>query len=211
MCLQVRDALTVGSISLSSHFFSIKMDVKDALKALGNEMRAFAILVEPPKTTFGKVRKTYSGKVGGEQDDACIAMQLAVTGLRCAYTDSNWSPTPSLCGTLTPTSFPGVRLLYIGKVTLLHPQTSHTLPTPNHRLPQQVRALPTHEQAHDGLKRLRVLTPAELCVDAVAVLWLLWGNCLARGQSLYPSRVPRCNVCRQVTIPLLSVAPYVFL
>ena len=39
MCLQVRDALTVGSISLSSHFFSIKMDVKDALKALGNEMR----------------------------------------------------------------------------------------------------------------------------------------------------------------------------
>ena len=93
MCLQVRDALTVGSISLSSHFFSIKMDVKDALKALGNEMRGFAILVEPPKTTFGKVRKTYSGKVGGEQDDACIAMQLAVTGLRCAYTDSNWSPT----------------------------------------------------------------------------------------------------------------------
>lgn len=39
MCLQVRDALTVGSISLSAHFFSIKMDVKDALKALGNEMR----------------------------------------------------------------------------------------------------------------------------------------------------------------------------
>ena len=57
MCLQVRDALTVGSISLSSHFFSIKMDVKDALKALGNEMRGFAILVEPPKTTFGKVRR----------------------------------------------------------------------------------------------------------------------------------------------------------
>jgi hypothetical protein len=39
MCLQVRDALTVGSISLSAHFFSVKMDVKDALKALGNEMR----------------------------------------------------------------------------------------------------------------------------------------------------------------------------
>ena len=90
MCLQVRDALTVGSISLSSHFFSIKMDVKDALKALGNEMRAFAILVEPPKTTFGRVRKTYSGKVGGEQDDAVIAMQLAVTGLRCFYTSEKY-------------------------------------------------------------------------------------------------------------------------
>ena len=39
MCLQVRDALTVGSISLSAHFFSVKMDVKEALKALGNELR----------------------------------------------------------------------------------------------------------------------------------------------------------------------------
>ena len=50
----------------------------------------YAILVEPPKTTFGKVRKTYSGKVGGEQDDACIALQLAVTGLRCFYTSERY-------------------------------------------------------------------------------------------------------------------------
>ena len=42
MCLQVRDALTVGSISLSTHFFSVKMDVKEALKALGNELRYVA-------------------------------------------------------------------------------------------------------------------------------------------------------------------------
>ena len=47
-------------------------------------------MVEPPKTTFGKVRKTYSGKVGGEQDDACIALQLAVTGLRCFYTSERY-------------------------------------------------------------------------------------------------------------------------
>ena len=37
-----------------------------------------------------QVRKTYSGKVGGEQDDACIAMQLAVTGLRCFYTSEKY-------------------------------------------------------------------------------------------------------------------------
>jgi len=36
------------------------------------------------------VRKTYSGKVGGEQDDACIAMQLAVTGLRTFYTSEKY-------------------------------------------------------------------------------------------------------------------------
>ena len=37
-----------------------------------------------------QVRKTYSGKVGGEQDDACIALQLAVTGLRCFYTSERY-------------------------------------------------------------------------------------------------------------------------
>lgn len=91
MCLQLRDALTVGSITLSSHFFSIKMEVKDALKILSEEMRNFAILVEPPKTTFGRVRKTYSGKVGGEQDDGVIALQLALTGLRCFYTSPKYA------------------------------------------------------------------------------------------------------------------------
>ena len=38
-----------------------------------------------------QVRKTYSGKVGGEQDDACIALQLAVTGLRCFYTSERYA------------------------------------------------------------------------------------------------------------------------
>ena len=28
--------------------------------------------------------------VGGEQDDACIALQLAVTGLRCFYTNEKY-------------------------------------------------------------------------------------------------------------------------
>lgn len=63
-----------------------------ALTAARALYSGFAILVEPPKTTFGKVRKTYSGKVGGEQDDACIALQLAVTGLRCACIDANPLP-----------------------------------------------------------------------------------------------------------------------
>ena len=32
-----------------------------------------------------QVRKTYSGKVGGLQDDLAITLQLAITGLRCFY------------------------------------------------------------------------------------------------------------------------------
>ena len=31
------------------------------------------------------MRKTYTGKIQGEQDDVAIAIQLAITGLRCFY------------------------------------------------------------------------------------------------------------------------------
>jgi hypothetical protein len=31
------------------------------------------------------VKKTYSGKIGGRQDDLAIALQLAITGLRCFF------------------------------------------------------------------------------------------------------------------------------
>ena len=75
----------MGNIRLSTHFFSLKLGVNDALKVIRSELTNFAIVVEPPKTTFGRVRKTYTGKVQGEQDDVAIAMQLAVTGLRCFY------------------------------------------------------------------------------------------------------------------------------
>lgn len=37
-----------------------------------------------------QVRKTYSGKVGGMQDDLAIALQLAITGLRCFYTNAKY-------------------------------------------------------------------------------------------------------------------------
>ena len=90
MCLQLRDALTVGSITLSSHFFSIKMEVKDALKILSEEMRNFAILVEPPKTTFGKVRTTYTGKLYGKQDDLCIAIQLSLIGCQKFFQEGKY-------------------------------------------------------------------------------------------------------------------------
>ena len=85
MVFQLRDALKVGNIQLSTHFFSLKLGVNEALKVIRSELTNFAIVVEPPKTTFGKTRKTYTGKTQGEQDDVAIATQLAITGLRCFY------------------------------------------------------------------------------------------------------------------------------
>ena len=55
MVFQLRDALKVGNIKLSTHFFSLKLGVNEALKVIRSELTNFAIVVEPPKTTFGKV------------------------------------------------------------------------------------------------------------------------------------------------------------
>lgn len=38
-----------------------------------------------------QVRKTYTGKIGGMQDDLAIALQLAVTGLRCFYQSEKYN------------------------------------------------------------------------------------------------------------------------
>jgi hypothetical protein len=85
MCFQLRDALRVGCIGLSKYFFCNTMEKREMLKILDDELRNFCILIEPPKTPFGKPKKTYSGKVGGRNDDCVITMQLAITGCRAFY------------------------------------------------------------------------------------------------------------------------------
>ncbi len=91
MCFQLRDALRVGNIALSSEFFSVTCTSREALSQLDDELRNFCILVEPPKTPFGKPKKTYSGKSGGRNDDLCIALQLAITGIRTFYQSSRYN------------------------------------------------------------------------------------------------------------------------
>jgi len=90
MCFQLRDAMRVGCIALHQDFFSVTMDPKEALRVLDDELRNFCIVVEPAKTVFGKVRKTYTGKLGGRNDDLAIALQLAITGVRCFYSSEKY-------------------------------------------------------------------------------------------------------------------------
>jgi hypothetical protein len=37
------------------------------------------------------MRKTYTGKLGGQQDDVCIAVQLALAAMRKFYEDPKYS------------------------------------------------------------------------------------------------------------------------
>ena len=90
MCFQLRDALRVGCIMLHEDFFSVSIGPAEALKVLDDELRNYCIVTEPPKTLFGKVRKIYTGKLGGRNDDLAIALQLAITGCRCFYASEKY-------------------------------------------------------------------------------------------------------------------------
>ena len=85
MCLNLRGYLTSGRIRLYKNFVSTNMDAPTTLSTLKGELKNYCVIVEAPSTPFGKVKKTYGGKVGNRQDDMCIAMQLALIGMEYLY------------------------------------------------------------------------------------------------------------------------------
>jgi len=91
MALQLRESLRVGKIAYSPHFFSLSMSRDEAKKRLGGEMRNFSVITEPSKSQFGKSRKTYTGKLGGMQDDVCIALQLVIAAQRTFFESPKYS------------------------------------------------------------------------------------------------------------------------
>jgi hypothetical protein len=59
MALQVREALRVGKMSYSDHFFSVSMSAQEAKRRIGDELRNFSVVTEPSKSHFGKVSKLH--------------------------------------------------------------------------------------------------------------------------------------------------------
>ena len=65
MCLLLREAMNVGKIALSDCFFSTELGDREARQRLKDELSSYCVVSEAPKTTFGKFRKTYTGKLYG--------------------------------------------------------------------------------------------------------------------------------------------------
>ena len=51
---QLRDALSVGSIHLSTEFFCLSQSITLMKQQLEDELRSYSVVVEPSKTPFGK-------------------------------------------------------------------------------------------------------------------------------------------------------------
>jgi len=105
MMMQTRDALAVGAIVMASDLVSLSMSNDEVKQKLKDELCSFAVIVEAARTPFGKPKKTYSGKIGGRQDDrecshpcdqspVCVP-PLSVTVYPIVHGTLETNPTPS--------------------------------------------------------------------------------------------------------------------
>ena len=90
MCLLLREAMNVGRVAISDYFFSVELQQLEAKKRIKDELLNYCVVTEAPKTTFGKNRKTYTGKLYGKQDDLAIAIQLAMIGAQKFFQDPKY-------------------------------------------------------------------------------------------------------------------------
>ena len=81
-CKLVHDMLNTKQLSTHPSLVSCSMGSEDAQRMLLDQMRRFQVIVQPATSVFGQSRRTFTGKVGGGQDDLIIALQIAVIGAR---------------------------------------------------------------------------------------------------------------------------------
>jgi hypothetical protein len=88
MCVALQQLLSQNRLQVSANLLSTTLPPREMLDQLVHELRAFMIFVDPPRTLFAKPRRTFTGKIGGHNDDVAIALQLAVITMQI-FTRSN--------------------------------------------------------------------------------------------------------------------------
>jgi hypothetical protein len=107
-CLLYREVLRQRRIVFADTFLSLSMPPTESRQRLLDETLNFSIVVEPPKSSFGRVspmhawsqtrrsltdpmtcvlqsRKTYTGKLAGKQDDTVLALQMCLYAVKTFY------------------------------------------------------------------------------------------------------------------------------
>lgn len=82
MCVATQELLDTHRLVLSQNMVCLSTSPRDVLETLLKQMRTYTVIVEPARTAFLKPRRTFSGKIGGHQDDVCVAFQLAILASR---------------------------------------------------------------------------------------------------------------------------------
>ena len=91
MCKAVQELLEFQALHVSDELVCLSQSPQEAIRQLFVELRGYTVVVEAPKSVFGKAKQTFSGKIGGQQDDLVVALQLCVLGARIFLRNSKYS------------------------------------------------------------------------------------------------------------------------
>ena len=83
MCTALQELLSSNRLNTFTNFMSISVGPVEMIKRLSEEMRSFMIYVDQPRSLFSRARRTYTGKMGGHQDDAAMALQMSILCMQC--------------------------------------------------------------------------------------------------------------------------------
>ena len=82
MCVALQELLAQNRMMFCKRLLSVSMSPREILDQMVQEMRSYMVYVDPPKTLFAKPRRTFTGKMGGHNDDLIIALQLSILTLQ---------------------------------------------------------------------------------------------------------------------------------
>ena len=86
----VTELLVSNRLVIWKSMVCVSMGADDIIKDLVGEMRQFMVIVQEATSLFGKPRRTFTGKGGGETDDMIIALQLSVLTMQIFTRDSKY-------------------------------------------------------------------------------------------------------------------------
>ena len=66
--------------------------IQSMKKDLEQEMRTYSVVIDHPVSVFAQSKKTFSGKIGGFQDDLIVCLQLNILWHTEFYVDSKYGP-----------------------------------------------------------------------------------------------------------------------
>ncbi len=78
MCVATQELLAQNRLFVGQKMLGLSRSPTELLQQVIDELRSYMIFVDSAKTLFGKPRRTFTGKMGGHNDDLVVALQLAI-------------------------------------------------------------------------------------------------------------------------------------
>ena len=80
MYIKTLDALTDDRIHFWEELVVVNHEntAEDLKRQLKEELQTYSVVVDQPKSLFAQAKKTFTGKIGGFQDDLVVCLQLNI-------------------------------------------------------------------------------------------------------------------------------------